>query len=414
MVENFAAKLKEYAHLLVEVGMNVQAGQTPVINSPVECAELARMCVEACYDCGAREVVMNWNDDFVTRQRYLRADEATFSEFPAFLKARFDFMTEKLCPVLHIIGDDPELLKGVDSQRILNWQRTSGANIKHYREVQNANLIQWSIGAHPTKAWACKVFPCKTEDEAMDALWEAIFSVCRISGDGKGVERWKAHVEATARRAKILNDYNFETLHYTNSLGTDLTVRLPENHIWAGGADTTSNNSVDFVANIPTEEIFTAPCWDGVNGRVYASMPLALDGNLVEDFYMDFENGKIVNVHAERGEEYLKASIETDEGSAYLGEVALVSCDSPIKNTGILFLNTLFDENASCHLAFGSAYANCVRGGEKLDEEDQKALGLNQSINHVDFMIGTEDLSIVGTTHDGREIRVFENGRYTF
>ncbi|MBQ8506518.1 MAG: aminopeptidase [Clostridia bacterium] len=413
MIENYAAKLNEYAHLLVEVGMNLQPGQTPRLTAPVECAQLARMCVAACYDCGAKEVLLDWNDDFVTRQRYLHAADEVFVQVPAYMQAKFDYMVDTQCPMLHIIGDDPELLKGVDSDRILAWQRASGKASKALHEALNANKFQWSIGAHPTKAWAVKVFPGLSEEQAIDALWEAIFSVCRISGDGKAVERWKAHIEATARRAKILNDYNFETLHYTNSLGTDLTLRLPENHVWAGGADT-SEKGVDFVANIPTEEIFTAPRWDGVDGRVYASMPLALDGNLVEDFYLDFKDGRIVDVHARCGEEYLRNSIATDEGSSYLGEVALVASDSPIKQTGILFYNTLFDENASCHLAFGSAYANCVRGGEKLDEEGQKALGLNQSINHVDFMVGTEDLSIVGRTHDGREIAVFVDGKFAF
>ncbi|MDD6159642.1 MAG: aminopeptidase, partial [Oscillospiraceae bacterium] len=244
--------------------------------------------------------------------------------------------------------------------------------------------------------------------------WDAIFSVCRINGDGKGVERWKEHVENTARRSKLLNDYNFKTLHYTNSLGTDLTVTLPENHVWAGGAEVSGDEGIPFVANIPTEEIFTAPRWDGVNGRVYAAMPLALDGNLVKDFYLDFEGGRIVNIHAEEGEEILRNSIGMDEGSAYLGEVALVPYDSPIRNTGILFFNTLFDENASCHLAFGAAYPTCIKGGEKMNEEEQKAAGLNQSNNHVDFMVGTADLSIVGTTHDGKEIPVFVNGNFAF
>ena len=225
--------------------------------------------------------------------------------------------------------------------------------------------------------------------------------------------RWKEHIEATARRAKILNDYNFKSLHYTNSLGTDLTIRLPDRHVWMGGADATPAG-VEFVANMPTEELFTAPRWDGVDGRVYAALPLALNGNLVRDFYLDFRNGKIVDVHAGEGEEVLKNSINLDEGSSYLGEVALVPYDSPIRNTGVLFYNTLFDENASCHLAFGSAYPNCVKGGEKLDEKGQKAAGLNQSMNHVDFMVGTTDLSITGSTWDGREIPVFVEGNFAF
>ena len=227
------------------------------------------------------------------------------------------------------------------------------------------------------------------------------------------MERWKEHVAATARRCKALNDYQFKTLHYTNSLGTDLTIRLPENHVWAGGSDRTPEG-VEFVANIPTEEVFTAPRWDGVDGRVYAALPLAMDGNLVKAFYMDFTDGRIVDVHAAEGEEYLRQAIDTDEGARYLGEVALVPYDSPIRNTGILFFNTLFDENASCHLAFGEAYPSSVRGGEDMSEEEQKAAGLNRSMTHVDFMVGTSDLSGVGTTHDGEEIPVFVNGNFAF
>lgn len=413
MVKDFDAKLNEYAHLLVEIGMNIRPGQTPRISSPVECAPLARLCAAAALDCGARDVLMDWNDDFISRQRFLKADEATFSEFPDYLKAKFDWMLDKGCTSLAIVGEDPEVLKGVDPARIQAWQRVSAEPTKPWYDAMMAGRFQWCVAAHPTRAWAEKVFPDKKGEDAVDALWDAIFSVCRITGDGRGVERWKEHVRATARRAGILNDYAFKSLRYSNSKGTDLTITLPENHVWAGGSEKTPGG-VEFVANMPTEEIFTAPRWDGVNGRVYASLPLALDGNVVKDFYMDFKDGRIVNVHAEEGEEVLRNSIAMDEGSSYLGEVALVPYDSPINNTGILFYNTLFDENASCHLAFGAAYPNCVKGGELVSEEEQKKLGLNQSMNHVDFMVGTRDLSIVGTTHDGREIPVFADGNFAF
>lgn len=413
MVKDFEAKLKEYARLLVEVGLNVRPGQTPRVAAPVECAPLARLCVAAALDLGARDVLVDWTDDFVSRQRYLKADGAVFSEFPDYLKAKFDWMLERGCPALSIIGSDPEMLKGVDPARILAGQRAAAEPTKPWHDAMSANKYQWCVSAHPTRAWAEKVFPGKKGEEAVDALWDAIFSVCRITGDGKGVERWKEHIEATARRAAKLNELNFKSLHYTNSKGTDLTIVLPENHVWAGGSEKTPGG-VEFVANMPTEEIFTAPRWDGVDGRVYAALPLALDGNLVKDFYLDFKDGKIVGVHAEEGEEYLKNSIAVDEGSSYLGEVALVPYDSPINDTGILFYNTLFDENASCHLAFGSAYPGCVRGGEAAGREEQKKLGLNQSMNHVDFMVGTRDLSIVGTTHDGEEIPVFVDGNFAF
>ena len=411
MVENFEAKLNEYAHLLVEVGLNLQPGQTPRVASNIECAPLARLCVAACYDCGARDVVMEWRDDFMTRERYLKADEAVFSEFPDYMTSKFNWMLENGCPALNIIGSDPELLKGVDPARIQASSKASAQPTKPWHDAMMASRFQWSIGAHPTKAWAEKVFPDKKGEQAIDALWDAIFSVCRINGDGKGVERWKEHVEATARRSKLLNDYNFKSLHYTNSKGTDLTIELPENHVWAGGSEK-SGGGVEFVANIPTEEIFTAPKWDGVNGRVYASLPLALSGNLVKDFWMEFKDGRIVDSHAEEGEDFLRDSLTMDEGSSYLGEVALVPYDSPINNTGILFFNTLFDENASCHLAYGAAYPTCVKDGDKMTEDEQKAAGLNQSHNHVDFMVGTDDLSIVGITHDVEEIPVFIYGNF--
>ena len=413
MVENFEAKLSEYAHLLVEVGLNVQPGQTPSVESNVEYAALTRQCVSACYDCGARNVVTFYGDDFLTRESFLRADEAVFSEYPSYMKARMDWFLEQKSPRLSFTGSNPELLKGVDPARIQARRRASGPPTKAYFDALTANKFQWCVAAHPTLAWAEKAFPDKKGQDAIDALWDAIFSVCRITGDGKAVERWRQVVGTIARRAGALNEYQFKTLRYTNSLGTDLTVALPDNHLWLGGSEK-SAAGVEFMANIPTEEIFTAPRRDGVNGRVYSALPLALDGNLVKDFYLDFKDGRIVDVHAGEGEEFLRRAIEVDEGARYLGEVALVACDSPIRNTGILFYETLFDENASCHLAFGQAYASCVKGGEDMGPEEQKAAGLNDSMTHVDFMVGTPDLSIVGTTRDGREIPVFVDGNFAF
>ena len=413
MVENFEAKLNEYAHLLVEVGLNLQPGQTPRVASNIECAPLARLCVAACYDCGAREVIMDWVDDFVTRQKYLRADEGVFSEMPSYLKAKFDYMLEKEVPVLNIIGDDPEMLKGVDAKRIQTWQRTSGAALKDYYNAMTANQFQWSIGAHPTCAWARKVFPGLSDGEAMDQLWDAIFAACRITGDGESARRWQEHVDTVKSRVEKLNAYAFKTLHYTNSLGTDLTIEMPENHIW-GGASEESAAGVTFIANMPTEEIFSAPRYDGVNGKVYAALPLALDGNLVKDFWMEFKDGKIVDMGAAEGVEYLRASTEIDEGSAYLGEVALVPYDSPIRNTGILFYNTLFDENAACHLALGRGFTNLLRDYEKYTDEEAHAAGINDSVVHEDFMIGTEDMDITAVTEDGREVAIFRGGNWAF
>lgn len=409
----FEEKLREYAQLLVEVGLHVQPGQTVRLTAPVDGAPLARLCARACYDCGAREVINFWTDDFMSREKYLKADPAVFGEFPAHKKAESEWLLEKKAVSLSLIGEDPENLKGVDPVRIHAWQKVSRENTRSYFDAMTASQFQWTVAAHPTAAWARKVYPGLPAEQAVDRLWDAIFSVCRITGDGLAGARWQEHINTTGRRCQQLNRYQFQSLRYRNALGTDLTITLPENHIWQGGAEK-SGEGISFVANIPTEEIFTAPRRDGVEGRVYAALPLALNGNLVTDIRMDFSRGKIVDVHASQGEEILRQSIALDEGSSYLGEVSLVPYDSPIRNSGILFYETLFDENASCHLAFGSSYPSCVQGGTDMDPEGLKAAGLNQSINHVDFMVGTEDLSIVGRTHDGAEIPVFVDGNFAF
>ena len=246
---------------------------------------------------------------------------------------------------------------------------------------------------------------------AVAALWDAILKTVRVTGDGNAEARWREHIALLTARKEKLNALRFKSLHYTNSLGTDLTIELPDDHLWAAG-NSVMKNGVEFVANMPTEEIFTAPLKTGINGVVYAALPLVNDGNIIDKFYFVIREGKIVEAHAEKGEEFLKAAISVDEGASYFGEVALVPYDSPISNQKILYYNTLFDENASCHLAFGEAYPECIEGGESMTREEVQAHGLNYSLTHVDFMVGTADLSIVGTTHDGREIPVFVNGNF--
>lgn len=403
-------KLKEYAELLVRTGLNVQKGQHVNIFSPVDCAVLARACTQACYDAGASEVTVMWNDDQISRMKYLLADDAAFDEMPAWLKCFYDSALKKKCPHLCILGDDPESLKGVDPSRIQRWRQVSGKAIESYYKAQTNNDFQWLCAACATPAWADMVFP--GAENAVEQLWDAIFSAVRVTGDGKATERWAAHTEKQKVLVDQLNNYAFTSLHYRNSLGTDLTVGLPENHFWTGASEQ-AGTGVEFIANLPTEEIFTLPHMNKVNGRVYASKPLSLNGNLVDGFWMELKDGKIIDLHADLGEEYLRKSVTLDEGSSYFGEVALVPYNSPINNTGLLFYETLFDENAACHFAFGEAYP-CIHGADKLSSEEQKALGINQSINHVDFMVGTSDLEIIGTTPDGREIKIFENGNFAF
>ena len=404
-------KFEEYAKLLVDVGVNVQKGQNLVISCPVDCAWFARLCAKAAYDAGCRNVIMNWNDELLMREQYLRAADDVFDTVPEWrVRLSTDYAKEGAA-FLSIGGSDPEILKGVDQDRLVRSARSSGAAFKEYRQLQMTNAFPWAIGAIPTPAWAKKVFPGCPEDEAMGKLWDAILAAVRVDGSGSAVRRWKEHVDTLQVHVRKLNDLRLESLHYTNSLGTDLTIRLPEDHLWAGG-DSVSKAGVRFVANMPTEEIFTAPLKNGIDGVVYASMPLSLKGDLVDKFHFVVKEGKIVEVHAEVGEEKLTAETALDEGASYFGEVALVPYDSPVRNQELLFYETLFDENAACHLAFGEAYAECIEGGGDMSKEELKAHGLNDSITHVDFMVGTADLRITGKTRDGRDVPVFVDGNF--
>lgn len=405
-------KLYEYAQLLVLKGVNIQKGQTLVISSPIECAYFARMCMDIAYEAGCREVVMSWRDDYVTRQRYLLADDAVFDEVPEHIPAFNNGYAKSGAAFLSITASDPENLKGVDPSRIKRNQRAVGKALAEYRELTGSNAVQWCIGAVPIPAWAMKVFPDLSEDEAMSALWEKIFTAVRVHGDMQAITRWQEHIERTTRRKQRLNDYRFKYLKYKNSIGTDLTVELPEGHFFEGVSEH-SKSGIVFSPNIPTEELFTVPHRLGVNGTVVSAMPLVYNGTIIEDFKFTFKDGKIIEVSAKRGEEVLRDAIAADEGASYLGEVALVPYDSPIKQAGVLFYNTLYDENASCHFAFGSAYP-CIEGADKLSSDELFERGVNRSITHVDFMIGTSDMSIVGITHDGKEVPVFVDGLFAF
>ena len=403
-------KLEEYAHLLIEVGLNVQKGQYLIINSPVDCAYFARLCVKAGYEAGAKQVIMQWRDDYISRQYWLNASDEVFDEVFPWDVERNLTLAKKNAARLSISAADPENLAGVDPDRLDRADKANGKANSEYNTMMMNSDFPWCVASIPIPAWAKKVFPGLPEEEAMEKLWNAIFDAVRITDEGGAVAKWKQHCENLKNKREILNKYNFKSLHYTNSIGTDLTVELPEGHIWMAGSEF-SKSGIEFVANMPTEEVFTAPKFDGVNGTVTASKPLVVGGNIVDGFSMVLKNGKITEVHAREGEKYLKKAITLDEGASYLGEVALVPYDSPISNSGILFFNTLFDENASCHFAFGDSYS-CIKDGNKMNKEELKKHGLNSSMTHCDFMVGTKDLSIIGTTHDGREIPVFKDGNF--
>ena len=354
---------------------------------------------------------MNWTDDAMTRMKYLHASEEVFDTVPLWRRHFFNDQALEGTAYLAISASDPENLKGVDSQRVIRAQRASGKALKDFDRLQMCGGFPWCIASIPIPSWALRVFPDKGEAEAVAALWDAIFSAVRVTGDGRAVDRWREHLATLDRRLEKLNALRLKSLHYTNSLGTDLTVELPEGHIWESGGDRTLSGR-GYIANIPTEEIFTSPLKTGASGVVYSSLPLVHDGNIIDKFHFVVKEGKIVEARAEQGEETLRAAISVDEGAAYFGEVALVPYDSPISNQNLLFYNTLFDENAACHIAFGEAYP-CLEGGQRMSKDELKKRGLNDSITHVDFMIGTPDLSIVGTTQEGREVPIFAGGNFT-
>ena len=405
-------RFEEYAKLLVEVGVNIQKGQNLIIDTPVDCAWFARLCAKAAYAAGCREVIMKWNDDALTREKFLHAAPEVFDTFPEWLAKFMNGYAEEGAAFLHIVASDPENLVGVESDRITRAQRSSGEALKPHRELTTNGTVPWCIAAIPIPSWAKKVFPGCGEEEAVDKLWDAILQAVRVGG-GDAVDRWRTHLDTLQRRIDRLNELNLESLHYKNSLGTDLTIRLPEGAIWAGGSNVT-RSGVTYIANMPTEEIFTAPLRTGVDGVVYAAMPLVRNGVIMDKFHMVVREGKIVEAHAQVGEEALCAAVTLDEGASYFGEVALVPYDSPISNQNLLYYNTLFDENASCHLAFGDAYPECLKGGEDMTKEERQAHGLNTSITHVDFMVGTADLCITGRTRDGRDVDIFIDGNFAF
>lgn len=404
--------LKKYATLAVKTGVNLQKGQLLVVNSPVDCAEFARVVTEVAYEAGAKEVFISWSDEKVGRLTFLNADEEVFETVPQWIVDRQMYFANNGAAFLSISASDPENLKGVDSKRIATSNKSRSTALREFSEKLMSNQNSWSIVSIPTTAWATKVFKDETPEKAVELLWDAIFKIVRVDKEDP-VAAWKIHTENLKNNMDFLNNKKFSKLHYTNSKGTDLWIKLPKGHLWAGGSEDTQDG-VPFIANMPTEEVFTLPDKDGIDGKVFSALPLNYAGNLIENFSLTFKDGVVVDFTAEKGAETLQHLLDTDEGARRLGEVALVPYDSPISNSGIIFFNTLFDENASCHLALGKAYPSCIENGNNLSREELSKLGVNDSLTHVDFMIGTKDLSIVGYTENEEQIQIFKEGNWAF
>lgn len=403
-------KMKRYARLAVRTGANVQPGQDVLIQCAVENAPFCRMVVKEAYKAGAREVFVRWKDDAISRMGFDYMDVSRFAEAEPWQMEVFNQVARSRGAMISIVSGDPRALNGVAPEKLMAFTRRSRELRREYDDVTDKNELQWNVIAAPGKAWAKTMFEGRPAKEAVQLLWEAIFRAVRMDEE-KPRRAWKKHGEKLHKRAEWLNEKRFVKLRYTNSLGTDFTVGLAPGHIWQGGGDRTAQG-IDYFPNMPTEEVFTMPHADQADGVVCSAMPLSYQGNLIRDFTLTFREGKVADYSAAEGYEALKALLETDEGSLHLGEVALVPYDSPISQSGLLFYSTLFDENASCHLALGACYPNTVRGGERMSKEELRSLGGNDSVNHVDFMIGTADMRIVGIGADGSETVVFENGSW--
>ena len=411
MLENFDSNLLKYAELAVKVGVNIQKDQYLYIAASTDAVEFVRLVTKIAYEAGAKQVFVDFSDDQVGRYRYELAPEDSFDFFPSWKVQEREWLAEQGAAFMSIVSQSPDLLKGIDPKRIATFQKAAGTALNKYRQYVQSDKIAWTVIAVPSKAWAAKVFPHLSENGQVEALWDAIFKATRADLENP-VEAWVKHNDTLHEKVAYLNAKKYAKLHYT-APGTDLTIELPKGHLWCGAGSVNERGDA-FMANMPTEEVFTVPHKEGVNGYVSSTKPLSYGGNIIDNFKITFENGRIVNIEAEQGEEVLKNLVATDEGSHYLGEIALVPHNSPISDSGLLFFNTLFDENASNHLAIGSAYAFCLEGGKTMSQEQLKANGLNQSITHVDFMIGSADMNIDGITEDGQQEPIFKGGNWAF
>lgn len=405
----FEEKLAQYAELTVRVGVNVQPGQELLIATTTDTVDFTRLVVKKAYEAGAKHVHVAFSDPVVARTHYELAPDSAFHEFPDWVVAQRDAIIDKKGAFLWIDAEDPDLLTGIPAKRLSDAQKSAGKALERYRQAVGSDKIAWSIVAIPSEKWAQKVFPDK--EDQMAALWQAIFQTVRI-GEGDAVALWQQHIVKLEQRAALLNERRYQKLHY-RAPGTDLTIGLPKAHIWMSGASRTPDG-VPFIANMPTEEVYTVPLKEQVNGVVRNTKPLIYQGNRIDDFTLRFEKGRIVEAHAAVGQELLDELIAADAGAAYLGEVALVPHQSPISDSGILFYNTLFDENASNHLAIGDSYPTCLEGGKELEREQLKEYGLNTSIVHEDFMIGSSEMDIDGITAEGKTEAIFRHGNWAF
>lgn len=403
--------MEKYADLAISKGVNVQKGQVLLINAKAEHYEFAQLLTKKAYEKGAKKVVVKFRDEEISKMHYENQSLEDLMHVPDWYVAEYDeYLEEDFCR-LTVHSPMPGLMSDVDGEKMAKVSQAQSEAMKHVMAYSMANRGQWSLVALPNKHWAKVVFPNIDEEEAYQKLWEAILYAVRVNETDDAVKAWDEHNKRLAYQNEVLNKHQFDALHFKNHFGTDITVGLVENHIWAGGEEV-SERGYRFNPNMPTEESFTMPDRNRVNGKVYASKPLDYQGQMIDEFYLVFKDGKVVDFDAKVGKEALAKMLDTDEGSRHIGEIALISYDSPISNLDILFYNTLFDENASCHMALGKAYPMNIDNGTKMTTEELLQHGANDSLIHVDFMFGTKDLHVDGIQKDGKKIAIFRDGNF--
>lgn len=406
------AKLKKYAELAVQAGVNLQENQLLIIHTDIQNATFARLIQTVAYKAGASNVFIDWTDEQSSKEFYLKASDSVIDQFPDWQAARFKEWDDAGAAYIHIVSENLHVFKGASAERINRFEKASRTKLRDYYKKIRSHEIRWCLLTVPYVEWATKVFPNLNEEEALQSLWKLILQGSRADEENPIID-WESHNRALESRKKILNEAQFEALHFTNSLGTDLIVGLPKNHLYIGGG-VIDKNGIPFFPNIPTEEIFTAPHKNRVNGKLVGSKPLIYGGSVIEGFYLIFKDGRITDYYAEKGQDVLQNLIETDDGSHYLGEIALVSNNSPLAQADTLFYNTLFDENTSCHIGIGNASPSNIQNGIDQSEEELKEAGLNTSLLLVNVTFGTEDMKVVGMKEGGTEVLLMKNGIFHF
>ncbi len=400
---------RKYARLLVKQGINVQKKQQVNIVADVEAAEFVELVVAEAYRAGAGNVEVDWKSQEITKLAYKHRTVKSLCDIPDWKVQKKKHESEILPAFIHILCEDPDGLASCDPKKVQSFNVAMSKLIKPYRDAMD-NKYQWLVCAIPGKAWAKKMFPEDRTSVAVEKLWKAILDTVQCYEDNDVIEAWNKKNESFREKAQWLNQQNFDYLEYKSSNGTDFRCELMKESVWCGGGEYTLSG-VYFNPNMPTEEIFTTPMKAKCEGRLVSTMPLSSRGTLIENFYIDFKDGKAVEWHAEKGEEALGNLLTTDEGASMLGELALVPTNSPIAQSGLLYYNTLFDENASCHVAIGAGFSGCIKGFENMTLEQMKELGMNDSMIHVDFMIGADDMNITGYK-DGIATPIFVNGNW--